>query len=86
MTDEARKAQAQVREFPETMEIMWRIRNALAETLFQTDVLDSDTREQIYIRVQALDTMTAEMAQLLAANAGEKVIQEYVEKIATTGK
>lgn len=87
MTEEqAKKAQAQAREFPEAMEILGRIRDALAAKLFQTAVLDRDTREELYLRVQSLDAMKSEMTSLLAANAGERAIAEYVESLATTGK
>lgn len=85
MTEEqARKAQAQAREFPETMEIMVRIRDALAAKLFETAVLDRDTREELYIRVQSLDAMKTEMAKLLTSKAGDEAIQEYVESLTTT--
>lgn len=87
MTEEkAQKANAQSREFPETMEIMDRIREALAGKLFQTKVLDSQVREEIYLRVQAIDAMKSEMTKLLAENAGERAIQEYAERLATTEK
>lgn len=84
--DEARKAQAQAREFPETMEIMDRIRAALAERLFLTEVLDTKSREEIFLRVQTLDAMKQEMTALLAANASEQDIEAYIEQFATTGK
>jgi hypothetical protein len=85
MTEEqARKASAQQREFPETLEILGRIRDALAGKLFQTAVLDRDTREELYLRVQSLDAMADEMAKLLAENAGQKSIEQYVESLATT--
>jgi hypothetical protein len=85
MTEEqARKTKAQAREFPETLEILGRIRAALAERLFRTAVLDRDTREELYIRVQSLDAMTDEMAKLLAENAGQTSIEQYVESLATT--
>jgi hypothetical protein len=83
---EARKAQAQAREFPETMEIMDRIRSALAEKLFKTDVLDKSTREEIFLRVQTLDAMKQEMEALLAASASEQDISQYIESLATTGE
>lgn len=86
MTEEqAHKAKAQAREFPETLEIMGRIRNALAAKLFKTALSATQEREDLYLRVQTLDAMTDEMAQLLASNAGEKAITEYVESFATTG-
>lgn len=68
------------------MEIMGRIRDALAEKLFQTAVLDRDAREQIYIRVQAIDAMISEMTVILANNASEHSITEYAERLATTEK
>lgn len=80
--DEARKAKSQAREFPETMAILGRIREALAAKLFHTAVLDKDTREEIYLRVQSLDAMQDEMAALLASNAGEEAIKDYVESLA----
>lgn len=85
MTEEqARKAQAQSREFPETMEIMDRIRNALAERVFKTPVNAVQERENLYLRVQTLDAMKAEMESLLAGTASEKAVQEYVSSLATT--
>lgn len=87
MTEEqAHKAKAQAREFPETLEIMGRIRAALAARLFKTPLAATQEREDIYLRVQTLDAMNDEMASLLAANAGEKAIAEYIESIATTGE
>ena len=84
--DQARKAQAQAREFPETLEILTRVREALAARLFLTNVADSAIREDIFTRVQAIDALRDEMAQILAANASERAIEEYAERIATTGK
>lgn len=84
--DQARTALAQNREFPETMAIMARIRAALAERLFQTAVNDKDQREELFLRVQTLDAMQDEMKKLLATNASEKAMEEYAERIATTGK
>lgn len=87
MTEEqARKAQAQQREFPETMEILARVRDALAAKVFETKVGDTAIREDLYTRVQALDALSGEMALILATNAGEKAIEEYAERIATTEK
>lgn len=86
MTEEQQiKANAQRREFPETMEIMARIRAALAERLFKTAVNAHIEREELFLRVQTLDAMTTEMGNLLATNASEDAINEYVESIATTG-
>lgn len=84
--DEAIKARAQQREFPETMEIFGNIRTALAAKLFETKLSDKDIREDLYLRVQTLDAMISEMGQLLSASAGEQAILEYVESIATSGK
>lgn len=87
MTEEqARKAKAQAREFPETMEILARVRAALAERVFLTPVSAHQEREDLYTRVQALDALKTEMEALLANNAGEQAIQEYVESLATTEK
>lgn len=87
MTEEqARKAGAQQREFPETLEILSRVRTALAEQVFKTPVSAKDTREDLYTRVQALDALSAEMTAILAANASERAIEEYAERIATTAK
>ena len=86
MTEEqALKAKAQAREFPETIEIMSRIRAAMAERLFKTAIADTQIREDLYLRVQTLDAMKDEMQMLLANDAGEKAIEAYVESLATTG-
>lgn len=84
--DKFHKAQAQAREFPETMEILDRIRAALAEKLFQTAILDKAAREEIYLRVQSLDAMKNEMQTLLAGNASEEAMREYAESLATTAE
>lgn len=85
MTEEqALKANAQRREFPETMEIMGRVRAALAEAVFKTPIAAKDIREDLYTRVQAIDAMTDEMGKLLATNASEDAIKAYVEELATT--
>lgn len=85
MTEEqAAKASAQRREFPETMEIMGRIRAALAERLFKTAITAKDEREDLFLRVQAIDAMTGEMQTLLAGAASEAEIAAYVESLATT--
>jgi hypothetical protein len=87
MTEEqARKAQAQQREFPETLEILGRVREALAARLFLTAIGDSAIREDLYTRVQAIDALRDEMASILASNAGERAYEEYAERIATTGQ
>lgn len=84
--DLARKAQAQAREFPETMEILARIRTALAERVFITSVNDTQERENLYLRVQAIDAMMGEMQLLLATSASTDVIEEYAKHFATTGE
>lgn len=84
--DQAIKAQAQGREFPETMEILGKVRDALAAHLFQTKLSEQSAREDIYTRVQALDALRNEMATVLASNASEKAIEAYAESIATTEK
>lgn len=82
--DELRKRRAQAREFPETMEIMARIRAALAARMFQTGLGERDEREAIYLRVQTLDAMTSEMQTLLASESDTRAIEEYVKSLATT--
>ena len=84
--EEARKAEAQNREFPETIEILGKLRDKLAERLFQTNIADKDLREDIYTRVQALDALRNEMAAILTANGSEKEMRAYIESLATTGK
>jgi len=87
MTEEqARKAQAQAREFPETMEILGRVRDALAARVFTTKLADQAIREDLYTRVQALDALRDEMASILANNAGQKAIEVYVEELAQPQK
>lgn len=84
--DRASKAQAQAREFPETMEILGRVREALAKRLFLTTVAEQAFREDLYTRVQALDALRDEMVKIMANNAGSKAIDEYVETLAPTQK
>jgi len=84
--DEARKAQAQNREFPETLEVLGRVRDALASKLFLTTLDQQPVREDIYTRVQALDALRDEMARILATNASEKDIEAYLQTLPTTGK
>lgn len=79
--DQARKAQAQSREFPETMEILGRVREALAARVFTTTVAEQAVREDLYTRVQALDALRDEMAGILANHAGQKAIEAYVEDL-----
>lgn len=87
MTEEqARKAQAQAREFPETMEILDRVRAALAEQVFLTPISASAIREDLYTRVQAIDALRTEMNTILTGIKAEKDYREYAESIATTEK
>lgn len=87
MTEEqARKAQAQAREFPETMEILTRVRAALAEQVFKTPISASAQREDLYTRVQAIDALTAEMQTILTGIQADKAYREYAESIATTAE
>ena len=87
MTDaEAKKARAQDREFPETLEILGRIRTALATRMFQTNVGDSTEREAIFLRVQTIDAMTQEIEEILRTNKAGKELDEYAAKFATTEK
>ena len=84
--DQAKEAQAQAREFPETMKIMARLRGALAERVFKTPISAKDEREDLYLRVQTLDAMMTEMQTLLTTGASEKAMDEYADLIATSGK
>lgn len=86
MTEEERKAKAraQAREFPETMEIMGRVREALAASLFKTPVAAKDIREDLYTRVQAIDALIGEMDRILNEIKSDTDITAYVESIATT--
>jgi len=84
--DQARKSQAQQREFPETLEILARVREALAAQVFKTPVSANDAREDLYTRVQALDALRDEMATILASNASERTIEEYAASVATTAE
>lgn len=88
MTEEERKAKsrAQAREFPETTEIMVRVREALAASLFKTPVSAKDAREDLYTRVQAIDALIGEMSRILNEIKSDTDITAYVESIATTEK
>jgi Trp operon repressor len=58
MTEEqARKAKPKASEFPETLEILAKVRAALAEQVFLTPVNASAVREDLYTRVQAIDAL-----------------------------
>lgn len=85
MTEEqVRKARAQSKEFPEAMEIMGRVREALAASLFKTPVAAKDIREDLYTRVQAIDALIGEMGHILNEIKSDTDITAYVEKLATT--
>lgn len=84
--EEARKAQSQSREFPETLEILGHIRDRLAAKLFETNLSERDAREDIYTRVQAIDALRNEMTSILASYASEQHLSKYIESIATSGK
>lgn len=84
--DQAMKARAQAREFPETLEIIDRIRSALAAKVFETPISAKDIREELYLRVQSLDAMKTEMQSLLTANSSEEAIQAYAAELAKEDK
>lgn len=87
MTEEqARKAQAQAREFPETMEILAKVRAALAEQVFLTPISASAVREDLYTRVQAIDALRVEMDSILTGFRADKDYREYAESVATTAE
>lgn len=87
MTEEERlKAARQKREFPETMEIMDRLRSALADRVFKTPVSARDEREDLYTRVQALDALKTEMKTILTATASEDAVEEYLKGLAAIRK
>ena len=83
--DQARKAQAQAREFPETMEILAKVRAALAEQVFLTPVNASAQREDLYTRVQAIDALIGEMNAILTGIKSDEEYRKYAESVATTG-
>lgn len=82
--DQARKAQAQAREFPETMEILGRVRDALAAQVFLTPIAASAQREDLYTRVQAIDALRVEMDKILTGIKADKDYTEYAESVAAT--
>jgi hypothetical protein len=84
--EQARKAKAQDREFPETMELLKRVRDALAAQVFRTPLSASAQREDLYTRVQALDALKPKWRPYLASNAGEKAIEAYAEELAKPAK
>lgn len=87
MTEEqARKAQAQSKEFPQTKEILAKVRTALAEQVFLTPVNASAAREDLYTRVQAIDALMVEMDTILTGIKSDEAYRKYAESIATTEK
>lgn len=87
MTEEQTlKAKAQAREFPETMEILGKVRAALAEQVFLTPVSAMAVREDLYTRVQAIDALTKEMTTILTNFKADADYRAYAESIATTEK
>lgn len=82
--DQARKVEAQSREFPHTLEIIQRVRDAMAAQLFQTKVGESAIREGIFLRVQTLDAMMMEMQGIMRLKGDDKAIEEYVKRLAAT--
>lgn len=76
----------QMREFPQTMEMMQRIRDAMAAQVFVTKIGDTAIREALFLRVQTMDAMMAEMAEILRLGADEKLIEDHIKKLATTGE
>lgn len=87
MTEEqALEAKAQEREFPKTMEILAKVRAALAEQVFKTPISASAQREDLYTRVQAIDALTHEMQTILTGIQSDKDYRQYAESIATTAE
>lgn len=87
MTEEqAHKSQAQAREFPETLEILAKVRAALAEQVFLTPINASAVREDLYTRVQAIDALMTEMTSILTDIQSDKDYRAYAERLATTEK
>ncbi len=84
--DQARKAQAQAREFPETMEILGKVRDALAAQVFKTPVSAQAVREDLYTRVQAIDALREQMAVILTGIKADADYTKYAESVATSGK
>lgn len=85
--DAKQKLAAQMREFPQTMEMMQRIRDAMAAQVFLTKLGDVTIRENLFLRVQTLDAMMSQMAELLRLGADEKLIEAHIKSLtATTGE
>lgn len=85
MTEEqALKAKEQSREFPQTMEILAKVRAALAEQVFKTPVSASAQREDLYTRVQAIDALMSEMNSILTGIKSDEDYRKYAASVATT--
>lgn len=83
MTEEEQKTRkAQLREFPETMAALLRVREALAARVFKTPVSASKEREDLYTRVQALDAMLPEMMTVLNGATDDDAIEAYAKAVA----
>lgn len=82
--DQAQKSQAQSREFPETLEILAKVRAALAEQVFLTPIGASAQREDLYTRVQAIDALRGEMETILTGIKADKDYTAYAESVAAT--
>lgn len=81
--DQQRKLSAQSREFPETLEIIQRVRDAMAAQLFQTKIGEVAIREGIFLRVQTLDAMMTEMQSILRLKGDEAAVEAYVKSLTT---
>lgn len=87
MTEEqALKAKARAREFPETLEILAKVRAALAEQVFLTPIAASAIREDLYTRVQAIDALKLEMNSILTGIKSDEEYRKYAESVATTAE
>lgn len=82
--DLKRKLTAQKREFPETMDLLAKVRAALAEKVFTLPITDAVGREAMCLRVQTLDAMIGEMKTLLTHGANQDAIDAYAKQFATT--
>lgn len=81
--DEVGKVRAQAREFPETIVILAKVREAMVTRLFKTTQDASLERERLYQAVQILDAMTGQMETVLSSNASSDAIASYIESINT---
>ena len=68
------------------MEILTKVRDALAEQVFKTPVSASAVREDLYTRVQAIDALTAQMGSILTGIRSDEEYRKYAESVATTGE